>query len=241
MPLLAPTISTLDRFWVDFFGCTPSIFGQSGTIVVPHAALGDYRGLWLFRRDHTLIVSIPPADYTKYKRRFAALTIAALDDRALLTSILGVRIDRMIGPAWIGYLDQAISLPRAALAPRLLTSADDAAYHAFRAAVPAEEWEHGGSAANTTRLAGTFVADTLVALAGYERWGEVVAHISIVCHPAYRGHGYGRSAVSLIAQTALQRGLIPQYRTLFRNAPSMRIAEQLGFVGYADQLAIRLK
>ena len=72
-------------------------------------------------------------------------------------------------------------------------------------------------------------------------WDDVIAHISVVTHPAYRGRGYGRGVVAHLAATALQAGLIPQYRTLDSNTGSIRIAEALGFERYATSVAVRLR
>ena len=79
-----------------------------------------------------------------------------------------------------------------------------------------------------------------MALAGYELWGEHIAHIAVVTHPEHRGQRYGTCVVSLLAETVLTQGLIPQYRTLCANAPSIAIATALGFVAYSENLAVRL-
>ena len=65
-------------------------------------------------------------------------------------------------------------------------------------------------------------------------------HTSVVTHPAFRGCGFGRSAVAHVAQRAIEAGLVAQYRTLQANTPSVRIAESLGFRQYAASVAVRL-
>ena len=85
-----------------------------------------------------------------------------------------------------------------------------------------------------------FSGECLIALAGYKSWGNVIAHISIITHPDFRGHGHGRAAVAHAMNQAVSDGLIPQYQTLDSNGPSIEIASALGFSRYARSLAIRL-
>lgn len=80
----------------------------------------------------------------------------------------------------------------------------------------------------------------LSALAGYDLWGKSVAHICIITHPACRGRGHGRAAVSELTRLVLARRLIAQYRTLDGNAPAMAIAAVLGFERYATTVWCRL-
>ena len=70
-------------------------------------------------------------------------------------------------------------------------------------------------------------------------WQCLHEFIAIVTHPAHRGRGLGKAAVSAIARIALARGLVAQYRTLCANTPSMAIARALGFQRFATTLAIR--
>jgi GNAT superfamily N-acetyltransferase len=238
--LQASTIATLDTYWGGFFACPLTAFEPANTRVVPHAGLGDYRGIFLFRQPHALIISVPPADHALYLARFADFTTAAFDDVAALTKRTPAAINRVIGPAWIGYADSTTFKPHRRGAVRLLIDVDEHAFLRFQAACPSLDWEHGGSAFGSQPVAGEFIGDVLVALAGYERWGEQIAHIAVVTHLDYRGRGYGTCVVSLLAETVLMQRLIPQYRTLGVNAPPMAIAAALGFVEYAESIAVRL-
>jgi RimJ/RimL family protein N-acetyltransferase len=238
--LRASTIATLDSYWTDFFACSLAVFDRASTHVVPHAGLGDYHGIFLFRRGRALIISVPPAVHAIYLARFAGFTAGAFDDVAALTKQIPAAISRVIGPAWVRYADAGTFMPHQPSAGRLLTDADESAFRLLHAACPPMDWVHGGSVFGSHLSAGQFIGDTLVALAGYERWGEQIAHIAVVTHPDYRGRGYGTAAVSVLAETVLAQGLIPQYRTLRANVPSMAIAAALGFVAYAESVAVRL-
>jgi len=238
--LQTSTIVAVESYWTDFFACPLAVFERANTYVVQHAGMGEYRGIFLFRRKQALIISVPPADYSVYQARLACITAASFDDIASLTRQIPAIISRVIGPAWIGYADARTFSPHQSGAARLLIPADEPAFLRFREACPPLDWEYGGSVFGSRPLAGQFIDDTLVALAGYDLWGERIAHIAVVTHPAYRGRSYGTCVVSVLAETVLTQELTPQYRTLHANAPSIAIAAALGFVAYADSLAIRL-
>jgi GNAT superfamily N-acetyltransferase len=144
----------------------------------------------------------------------------------------------VIGPAFIGYAE-TVSAPAPAHHLRSLSVSDAAAIESLRANCDPTEWDHGGSSRDHV-CSGVFESGELGALAGYEVWGGTIAHIAVVTHPKFRGRGFGRSAVAHLAQRALDVGLLPQYRTLESNAPSMRIAGSLGFERYATSVAVRI-
>ncbi len=84
---------------------------------------------------------------------------------------------------------------------------------------------------------GVFAGDRLLAFASYEVWDRALAHMSVVTHPEHRGRGFAKTAVAQLAQHALISGLIPQYRTLVSNKPSLRVAAALGFHSLATSVA----
>ncbi len=133
----------------------------------------------------------------------------------------GVHVDGMVGPAWIGY-------------------ADDAAIEGLHSACSALDWEHGGQGSEATARIGVFKGGTLATLASYRIWGDRIAHISIISHPLFRNGGLARIAVSAITRHALDNNLVAQYRTLVSNTPSLAIANRLGFERYATSVVMRL-
>jgi ribosomal protein S18 acetylase RimI-like enzyme len=148
------------------------------------------------------------------------------------------RIARIIGPAFIGYTDTRLFKKLAGGDAQLLTETDEKAVEVLRNACPAEEWDHGGSDFRPSEMVGIIRGQQLATVASYEIWGEQIAHISIIAHPAFRGRGHATTAVSELTRFVLERHLVPQYRTLEANQPSMAIARRLGFVQYATSLAI---
>ena len=180
-----------------------------------HAGLGDRARSWL-RAD--------VADPVRLEERLAPLVASAV-----------------IGPAFIGYSSRATFAEALAANVRPLTLADQAEVAQFRAHCDPVEWEHGGSPLGGVPTFGAFDGrGELAAMAGYEVWGERIAHISVVTAPARRARGHGGHAVAQAAEHALRAGLLPQYRTLLSNRPSMRLAERLGFECYGFSVYVKL-
>lgn len=242
--MLAPEVlCRVDAYWAGFLGCTPQHLCSPEPVVLTHAAaLEDYAGIYILQRPGTApLLSLPAPLLCDFGARLAAAATVGLDPGARWTQLLGPRLERIIGPAWIGYTDAQTLYPATDMGEvRPLSSADCPALERLRQACTPTEWEHGGSRLGEHRVVGAFTGDELAAIAGYEIWGESIAHLSVLTHPASRGQGFGRAVVRAAAALALAGGLIPQYRTLAANAPSRAIAASLGFEFYATSLALRL-
>jgi GNAT superfamily N-acetyltransferase len=139
----------------------------------------------------------------------------------------GIAADRVVGPAFIGYLDEATFAGGDYIESRLLDDSDAELIEALRAACEPIAWAEGGPAGTVAAL-GVFRGNTLAAISSYEIWSERIAHIGIVTHPAHRGGGLGTATVRAMTRIALARKLVAQYRTRLANAPSMAIARRLG-------------
>ncbi len=229
------TICKVASYWAAHFGCsTEALFAQPLHIVTHAADLAGYDGIFALFRDGAATASFP-LDCVESLRRL--LPSQPLTPVRVADAFSGSSFT-VIGPAYIGYAEivRPPSRPVRSLAASDASKAGD-----LRAVCSRPEWEHGGSDVNARPSSGVFAGSELVALAGYEVWGGVLAHISVITHPAYRGRGFGCSAVAHLAHVALAAGLVPQYRTLESNRPSIRIAESLGFVHYASSVAVRLK
>ena len=123
----------------------------------------------------------------------------------------------------------------------MLGGQDIEALKTLQAACSALEWERSGSRLGEQPVVGAFNDGRLVAVAGYQIWDGGIAHISVIAHPQYRSCGYGKAVVSELTEEAINRGLVPQYRTLEANKFSVAIANRLGFTRYATTVAARLK
>ena len=240
----APSLSrrstdVIDAYWAASFGCPVEALRPKRTLVLPHAAHVQFDGVFAMTFGGHPIVAAPGGWLGELQPAFAPWTAETIRDEASARLALGARFGERIGPAWLGYADAKSLRSVEATATRMLTENDRAAVAQLREACTPLDWEHGGSSLDRDPVAGTFADGLLVALAGYETWGERIAHIAIVAHPAYRGRGFARAAVAAIARHGLSNGLVLQYRTLESNTASRRIADSLGFIHVANSLAIR--
>jgi GNAT superfamily N-acetyltransferase len=227
-------------YWASFLGCTPQQLTIPGTWVRPHAGLADYQGAYLFRRGESCIVSVPDPLLATVTAQLAGLPAASSFDIVRLRQVFGDAIERIVGPAWQGYLRADDFRPVAGPNVRQLTAEDDAALRRLAEACGEQEWEPIGIGRSEQVVFGAFVGDTLVAAGMGEPRAATLLHIGIITHAAYRSQGHGRAVVSAISAYGLDVGLVPRYQALVANSPSVAIASALGFSHYAETLAVRL-
>jgi len=236
--------SLVNEYWAAEFGFEPEeLFAEPLRIVTHRNSLANYHGVFSLFRGGAAIVSLP-SNQADALRPLLANTAHDPSPAALACALQSVAAS-IIGPAWLGY---ALAVPPPSHAVRALDLHDFRALHALRQSCDPIEWEHGGSPLAQEQgkspaenpCSGIFVDGLLAAVASYEIWGSMIAHISIITHPDFRGRGFARGAVAHLATRALTAGLLPQYRTLESNFPSLRVAGSLGFRLYARSLAVRL-
>ena len=240
--LTARTLDIADGYWASDLGCARADLRPPSTRVIPHAeALADYHGVFILLIGGAPVVSLPRHLYPALRASAAQWSAADVVSRAFLQHVLGEAVDQIIGPAFIGYADGGTFRPLAPNAAHLLAACDAEQVAALQAACAAVEWTHGGSELGQNPAAGVYIDERLVALAGYEVWSGGIAQISVITHPRHRGQGYGCAVVSILTETALAQGLVPQDRTLESNTPSMQLARKLGFMRYGVSMAVRLR
>lgn len=233
------TRDSIDAFWTSYYGVAQEALGAPGVRVVPHAGLAGYRGLHGFAREGSdLLISAPPERVDGLREAMDGWSLETLCDRERLRS-LGLQPRAILGPAFLGYTDARCFRPAPSLSVRRLEPEDRNAWEALRGACDDGDWEHGGGDLEHP-CAGWFEAGQLLALAHYELWGGSLAHIGVVTRPDAQGGGRGRAVVSALTGLALAEGLVPQYRTLEANRPSMALGRALGFEAYARTVAVRL-
>jgi GNAT superfamily N-acetyltransferase len=239
--LTAKTVGTVDEFWSEDVGCSREILRSDQTIVVPHPdQYSEFAGIFVLLIDSAPIISLPPDLYSSLCNKAREWTASQVVDSQCLPSLIGHRLDRIIGPAFVGYTEPGMFLAVEASSTAMLGKEHAEQLASLRAACDPIEWEHGGRQFGENPTVGVFIGRELIALAGYDIWGDRIAHISIVTHPRYRRHGYGCAAVSRLTEIALERGLVPQYRTLDSNTGSMKIAAKSGFTRYATTMTVWL-
>ena len=104
-----------------------------------------------------------------------------------------------------------------------------------------QDWLDSSIKFEDETLTGCFADRRLVTAGALHQQGEQFLDIGIATHPGYRGRGFGRAVVAAMTRTGLAERPVMRYRTLQANAPSVAIAQSLGFELYASTLAIRLK
>jgi len=234
-----------DDWWARDFACSSTELRPSRTRVQQHAgALLDNPGIWILVAGGAPLISLPSDAMNVLADLAQSWAVSDVADAAglqsQLVSVCNLPVDKILGPAFIGYgSSDSLDFRDAELAQYFSSSE---AIGRLQAACLPDEWDHGGSQPHPDRTFGVVDhANGLLALAGYKIWNNSIAHISIVTHPAKRGRGFGRAAVARAAQHALGAGLVPQYRTLRQNAPSMGIAKRLGFIEYGFSVYVRLR
>ncbi|MCW1914251.1 GNAT family N-acetyltransferase [Luteolibacter sp. GHJ8] len=229
-----PWRAVADAYWARELGCREDELFSTAVWMKPHGeALADYNGVFALFRDGRAIVSFP-AD--RLEELAGRLPSEGLSPDVLASHFSGQGY-RVIGPAFIGYAD---SVRDAGGDVRAMDGLDRGMIDELRGACSEMEWEHGGSDLGDSPCSGSFEAGELAALAGYEVWDDSIAHICVVTHPDFRARGHAKRAASHLAARAIAAGLVPQYRTLVANVPSMKAAEALGFQPYARSVAVRL-
>lgn len=162
-------------------------------------------------------------------------------DQAALTAALAGDCERLIGPAFHGYLEATSFVNQTSPNVRRLRPADDAAVELFRKECSVVEWENSGLAKADFWRHGCFQGKTVTAVAGYQPWGDSAGGPCVLTHPAFRGGGRGSAVTSAVVADALSNGKLVLYQTLESNEAAVRIALRLGYLRYGNHIAVRLK
>ena len=237
----AVTLQAVVAFWAAQLGCSEAQLAQPTTSVVRNGPdLASYRGATVVFRPPACVLAVPADWYATVASRVGQRPPAEVFDITLLRQVFGAAVERVIGPAWLGYADASDVRPAPTLGSRLLTDEDLPELRRLAAACGPTAWEHSGIDPARPPLFGCFAGDRLAAAGMLARWGDRLLHIGVVTHPGYRGRGYGKAVVSAMSAYGLAAGGVLQYRSLQANLPSVGIAQALGFQRFALTLAVRL-
>jgi RimJ/RimL family protein N-acetyltransferase len=235
------SLQAVVAFWAAQLGCSEARLGQPGTSVVPNGpGLADYRGATVVFRPPACVVAVPADWHEPVASRIGQRPPSEVFDVLLLRRVFGAAVDRVIGPAWLGYADASDVRPTPTMGTRLLTDQDQPELRRLASACGPTAWEHSGIDPERPPVFGCFAGESLAAAGMLERWGDRLWHVGIVTHPGYRGRGYGKAVVSAMTAYGLAAGGVMQYRSLQANLPSIGIARALGFRRFALTLAVRL-
>lgn len=235
------SIQAVLAFWATHLGCSREQLAQPGTSVVRNGPdLAGYRGVTVVFRPPACVVAVPHDWYEPAAGRLERRPAAAVFDIPLLREVFGPAVDRVIGPAWLGYADAGDFTPAPTMGTRLLTDRDLPALRRLADACGPTAWAHSGIRPGSAPVFGCHAGGALAAAGMLEPWGPRLLHVGIVTHPAHRGRGYGKAVVSAMTAHGLAADGVVQYRTLEANLASVGIARALGFQRFARTLAVRL-
>ena len=235
------TLDTVVAFWAAQLGCGQAQLAQPGTSVVRAGPeLAGYRGATVVFRPPACVLAVPADWVGPVASRIGQRPPAEVFDVRVLRQVFGSAVDRVIGPAWLGYADASDFRPAPTLGTRRLTDHDLPALRRLAAACGPTAWEHSGIDPARRPLYGCFAGGVLAAAGMLEPWGDRLLHVGIVTHPGHRGRGHGKAVVSAMTTDGLAAGGVLQYRTPQANLPSVGIARALGFQRFALTLAVRL-
>jgi GNAT superfamily N-acetyltransferase len=137
--LSIPTLETIDQYWSSFLGCDRKDFFARGTVVVPHAELSDWHGIYGFLRNEFLVISVPENLLDEFRARAIGWSPADMLKEERLRALLELRLELVVGPAFVGYTDRVAFRPAPAEATWVLEQQDAAVLADLKAACSALE------------------------------------------------------------------------------------------------------
>jgi GNAT superfamily N-acetyltransferase len=230
-------LQTVTSFWALQLGVNPETFETDGVTLVTRPASDGSEYVHFLRRKGCLVVASSPALAPVVGELAAGHEADSIFDIAQIACGLDRHIARLVGPTYLGYVDALDDGDPAEPTARVLRVSDAGQLGRLRSAVTVQEWEHGGLDERQP-MAGVVVDAELVSAAGYEIWGDGIAHVGVVTAPQARGRGYGVQCVTAITRHAVARGLVAQYQTLYSNAAAMAIGRTVGYIDYASRIYV---
>jgi GNAT superfamily N-acetyltransferase len=229
----------VDIFWAAETGCRPEDFDTGAVAVIERPSDDGREYAQFFRRKRRLQITCSASIVDIVRGATHGQSQDAIFDPTFVARALMGRINRVLGPTYLGYLD-ALDSDRDDSNVRLLSRNDMGALNDLRESVTAQDLEYSGlDPDQLIVIAGYFIDGMLVSAAGYKLWGGQIAHLGVLTREDARGAGYGRACVRGIAAHAIEQGLIAQYQALYENTRSLAIARSLGFEDYAARIYVR--
>jgi GNAT superfamily N-acetyltransferase len=229
----------VDAFWARELGVTLDTL--TGTHGVCCSVQQIHSGVQLFRKNECLVVAVPQGMLGPVQEATRAVSIDTVFSVNWLEQFFRQDAEKILGPAELAYADSSTFRRVSDLKGRKLTDDDSHSYAALAASLDAREVEQSGFSADRFPAFGAFSNGVLCAAACYSVWEPSIAHIVVATHPDHRRRGFASSSVQSLAEEALSRGLILQWRALSSNSSSLAMAKRFGFRHYCSTLFVRLR
>jgi hypothetical protein len=223
--------------------CEVSDLSAGRTLVKAHGPrLAGYHGVYVWQLEDATIISTPLGWQAAAQAAVTGQEPATLRDPDFWYATLGAAIERIVGPSYQGYADDATFRPTVSAPPvRRLESADTPALERLAAACPPQEWTDSAIHFDHAPIFVHEHAGELVAAASAPQDGPGIASVGVITHPTWRGRSLGVAVVSTLTADRLAQGVILHYQTLRANTPSVALAHGLGYQDLATALGIRLQ
>ena len=236
---LENTMKGARTYWSRFFGIDPGDIDRNDILVVPHAALGDWSGAWVWWQDSCTVVSVQQEMVNDLKRRISKSEVDRLRSVSTVSTFFDDRVGKIIGPAchgWIEYKLFDYKKPGAVTSisyKKILELSD------LRDRDP-DGWRDAGFGEKSDCAFCVVVDQQIVSLAAYTIDDLGAAFIRVFTHPEFRRQGLARAAMGACINDALSKDIPCVYQTLMSNSGAMRAARDVGFIEYGRHLAVRL-
>lgn len=228
-------LTAVDRYWMNFMGCTRSQFYLAKeTLVYPVPALD---GMWALARQGNWVVAAPPLWCNtvgdELMHCFRPFTLPNQRDlQRLLSHFPG---QQLYGPGLIFFHEQPILPPIPAVKIRPLTQRDAQAVAAFTAtATPTPIPWRLDEPEIWISIWGLFIGDQLVSTCAVRVWGKLLAEVYVDTAPNYRCRGFGK-AVTYAALEWIAAATPYQAESVVElsNVASVKLLRRLGGKPYA--------
>ncbi len=145
-------------------------------------------------------------------------------------------VAEILGPASLAYVDCRAFIANDAPPNVTIREPINDEVEVLARSVPIDDVEESGIVACTTTL--VCVNDGVVlAASGFREWPGDIVHMSVLVATSARGRGLGTFVASAATRTALDAGMIPQWRA--RPPASRAIAAKLGYAQLGQQVSVR--
>ncbi|MGB3478446.1 MAG: GNAT family N-acetyltransferase [bacterium] len=112
---------------------------------------------------------------------------------------------------------------------RKLSSDDNHIFKQFLEACSDSDKKAGAVNLNDSICFACFHKGKVVAVATYSFWGDILADIAVLTHPAFRKRGLGKAVLSALCRWGIRNNRIKQYCCSSNNTASINLATSLKF------------
>ncbi|MFI8685805.1 GNAT family N-acetyltransferase [Rossellomorea sp. NPDC077527] len=229
-------------YWADFLGCDYSELITPTVSVVQHSeSLSGYNGIYCFNNGTSCLISAPAKYVAELHKAVSGHGPDQAFDAEWLVHSIGDQYERIIGPAFQGYVDSDSFLQASSESVvELKTEQHKMLLKELREACTEMEWQHSSIDEEKGPIFLRILNEKAVAAGSWRKGESGFLSVGIISHPTHRGKGHAKAVVNDLTKRGLSSGTMMHYQTLESNTSSVAIAQSLGYVRLGRTLAIRL-